>query len=382
MPPPTCRRVCRIDTSTGLITGTIAFTAAAGSPYAVSITVSDSPPTADATDTFTWTVTNVNREPTFDQDVLNRTDPEGTLVNLDAGATDPDGDTLTYAATNLPPGLSISTTTGLITGTIAFTASATPYNVSVTVRDGATVDATDTFQWTVTNVNREPTFDQDVLDQSHAEGAVISLDAGATDLDGDTLTYAATNLPPGLVDQHDDRADHRHHLVHRRRGQPVRRVGHRARRRHGRRHRHLRLGGHRCRRRPSGRSSDPRPMPRTTPPTRRWSWRVRRRPRRATCSWRRSRSAARRRSRHPPAGRSSATTSTATTCGTHTWWRFATASDPASWTWTFSAGRLAAGAIHAYGGVASTTPDRRIQWQRQPELDQPHRDRRHDNGRQ
>ncbi len=189
-----------INTSTGLITGTIDFSAAAGSPYSVSITVSDSPPGVDATDTFTWTVTNVNRNPTFDQNVPDQTNAEGAVISLDAGATDPDGDPLTYAATGLPTGLSINTSTGLITGTIAFTAaSGSPYSVSVTVRDGpTTVDATDTFSWTVTNVNREPTFDQNVPDQTNAEGAVISLDAGATDPDSDPLTYAATNLPAGL----------------------------------------------------------------------------------------------------------------------------------------------------------------------------------------
>jgi hypothetical protein len=112
--------------------------------------------TVDATDTFTWTVTDVpapNQEPTFDQNLGNRTDAEGTVINLDAGATDPDGDPLTYAATNLPAGLSINTSTGLITGTISSTAAAgSPYAVSITVRDGPTVDATDTFTWTVTDV--------------------------------------------------------------------------------------------------------------------------------------------------------------------------------------------------------------------------------------
>jgi hypothetical protein len=52
-----------------------------------------------------------------------------------------------YGATNLPPGLSINTSTGLISGTIAFTAAPGPYAVSVTVRDtpGLPNDATDTF---------------------------------------------------------------------------------------------------------------------------------------------------------------------------------------------------------------------------------------------
>ena len=39
-----------------------------------------------------------------------------------------------------------------------------------------------------------------------------------------------------------------------------------------------------------------------------------------------------------------------------TWWKIATAAEPATYTFTFSAGRLAAGAIHAYGGVHPTNP--------------------------
>ena len=109
----------------------------------------------------------------------------------------------TYAATNLPPGLSINTSTGLISGHHRLHGGGHPvHRVASPSATAATVDATDTFSWTVTNVNREPTFDQDVLDRTDAEGALISLDAGATDLDGDALIYAATNLPAGLSDQH------------------------------------------------------------------------------------------------------------------------------------------------------------------------------------
>ena len=90
----------------------------------------------DATDTFSWTVTNTNQEPTFDQNLDDRTDAEGDLISLDAGATDADGDTLTYAASGLPGGLSIDTATGDISGTISLNAAAAAHTVSVTVRDG------------------------------------------------------------------------------------------------------------------------------------------------------------------------------------------------------------------------------------------------------
>ena len=187
-----------INTASGLISGTIGYAAAAASPYDVSVTVRDGL-TVDATDTFSWTVTNTDRAPAFDTDLGDRTSAEGAVISLDAGATDPDGDALTYAATGLPAGLSINTASGLISGTIGYAAAAaSPYDVSVTVRDGLAVDATDTFSWTVTNTDRAPAFDTDLGDRTSAEGAVISLDAGATDPDGDALTYAATGLPAGL----------------------------------------------------------------------------------------------------------------------------------------------------------------------------------------
>ncbi len=101
--------------------------------------------------------------------------PRVLSVSVDAGASDADGDVLVYAASGLPAGLSINTSTGIISGTIGFGAAAgSPYAVSVTVRDGAVVDATDTFTWTVTNTNREPVFAQDLGDRSDPEGAVVS----------------------------------------------------------------------------------------------------------------------------------------------------------------------------------------------------------------
>jgi hypothetical protein len=95
----------------------------------------------------------INQDPTFDQDLQNRTNAQGSVISLSAHATDPENDPLTYAAAGLPPGLSINASSGLISGTISGTAAAgSPYAVSVTVSDdnGATIAATDTFTWTVT----------------------------------------------------------------------------------------------------------------------------------------------------------------------------------------------------------------------------------------
>ncbi|NNC93132.1 MAG: DUF2341 domain-containing protein, partial [Acidimicrobiia bacterium] len=94
-----------------------------------------------------------NGAPVFDQDLLNRSDPEGTLISLSAGATDPGTDPLVYSATGLPLGLSIDSGSGLITGLINHAAAAaSPYAVEVSVTDGVNPAVTDTFTWTVTNV--------------------------------------------------------------------------------------------------------------------------------------------------------------------------------------------------------------------------------------
>ena len=101
----------------------------------MTVTVTDGM-AVDDTDTFDWTVSNTNQAPSFDQDVADQTNAEGDVITgLDAGATDPDGDALTYAATGLPDGLSINTSTGLISGTLSST-SAGLHHVTVTVTDG------------------------------------------------------------------------------------------------------------------------------------------------------------------------------------------------------------------------------------------------------
>lgn len=69
----------------------------------------------------------------------------GTAVSLQIQASDADGNTLSYSATGLPPGLSINTTTGRISGTPNTVGT---YSAVVTVSDG-TATATANFTWTI-----------------------------------------------------------------------------------------------------------------------------------------------------------------------------------------------------------------------------------------
>lgn len=75
----------------------------------------------------------------------NQVNTVGDSVLYSVIATDPNGDTLTYTASNLPEGLSINASTGLITGTVTQSGS---YSAVVNVMDGESSISTP-FVWDV-----------------------------------------------------------------------------------------------------------------------------------------------------------------------------------------------------------------------------------------
>ena len=111
-------------------------------------------------------------------------------------ATDADGDTLTFSAANLPNGLTINATTGVISGTLA-AGSAGTYTVTVSATDGFNTGSA-TFTWTVVNPNAPVVTPP--ANQTNNEGDVVSgVTVTATGGDGNPLTFSATNLPAGLT---------------------------------------------------------------------------------------------------------------------------------------------------------------------------------------
>jgi hypothetical protein len=145
----------------------------------------------------TVTVNNqtANRAPTLVQPP-SQTSAEGSPVTLTLSASDPDGDVLTYSASGLPPGLSVNSSTGVISGTPTFTSAGT-YSVTATVSDGPLSDSR-ALSWIIINTNRPPTLAQPA-NQVSAPGGTVSLQLSASDPDGTALSYQASGLPAALT---------------------------------------------------------------------------------------------------------------------------------------------------------------------------------------
>ncbi len=106
-----------------------------------------------STATLTVTITGTNDAPTVAAAIADQADADTNAINLNVAGNfaDVDNASLSFTASGLPAGLSISAA-GAITGTLAANASATsPYTVTVTATDAQGATTTDTFTWTVSN---------------------------------------------------------------------------------------------------------------------------------------------------------------------------------------------------------------------------------------
>ena len=122
-----------IDTSTGVISGTISSGTAASSPFTTTITASTG--TYNASQTTTWTV---NSGPVLLTSPGDQTNFDCDTVNLSIPSSDSTSSTLAFTAAGLPAGLSIDSSTGLISGTISLSADLSgPYTVTITASDGS-----------------------------------------------------------------------------------------------------------------------------------------------------------------------------------------------------------------------------------------------------
>ena len=83
----------------------------------------------------------------------DRCNNDGDTVSLSVTTSYHGSGTLSYSATGLPPGLSINSSTGQMTGSIAATADMnSPYSVLVTASDGM-ASSSQSFTWAVSAIN-------------------------------------------------------------------------------------------------------------------------------------------------------------------------------------------------------------------------------------
>ncbi|KAF0152411.1 MAG: FG-GAP repeat protein [Ignavibacteria bacterium] len=151
---------------------------------------------APAVVTSNGTITVANQKPVFAAASQTLTGAENSALALTVVATDGDNDVLTYTATGLPLGATLSTA-GAFAWTPSFIQAGT-YAVVITASDGAET-ATMTLNITITDVNRTPTITLTPAGPyTVAEGTPLTIKAVGADVDTDnTITLSATGLPSG-----------------------------------------------------------------------------------------------------------------------------------------------------------------------------------------
>jgi hypothetical protein len=170
--------------------------------YPMTITVTDrGTPAASDSESFTITVGDVNRPPVLST-IGNRDVAAGQALGIDLSASDPDGNSLSFSAADLPQGASF---TDQRNGSARFSwqprlDQSGSYRVTFSVTDDARPMASDseTITITVGAVNRPPVLDP-IGNRTIDAGQTLSVALTARDPDGNRLTFSSSGLPSGAL---------------------------------------------------------------------------------------------------------------------------------------------------------------------------------------
>ena len=160
----------------------------------------DGTPPLSGSETITITVNNANAPPVL-APIGDRSVSEAATLTFTVSATDVDTkDALTFSASGLPSGAAFDPGTRTFSWTPGYDQAGSHTGVVFTVTDDGTPAKSDseTITITVDNVNRAPVLGA-IGDKTADEGHTLSFTLSATDEDGDTLTYGASNLPTGAT---------------------------------------------------------------------------------------------------------------------------------------------------------------------------------------
>ena len=188
-----------LNPTTGVFTWTPGESDGPGTfPFTIRVTDSAK---ATAEISFTITVTESNSAPVLPA-IGNQSVAEGALLTVAAAATDADlpAQTLTYSLVAAPAGATLNPTTGVFTWTPSEGDGPGTFPVTIRVTDSAKATDETGFTITVTENNTAPVLAA-IGNQTVAEGALLTVPAGATDADlpAQTLTYSLVAAPAGAA---------------------------------------------------------------------------------------------------------------------------------------------------------------------------------------
>ena len=157
--------------------------------YSVTFTASDG--SHQTTHTITITVNGINQPPVF-APIGNKSAHAQSLLTFTLSATDPDGDSVTYSATDMPSGATLTGSTFAWTPTVDQRG---VFIITFIASDGK-LQSTQQVIITVTGVNSPPIIGT-ISNQTVTAGTLLSFSVPVSDPDGDALLVAAMNLPGG-----------------------------------------------------------------------------------------------------------------------------------------------------------------------------------------